>query len=125
MRHYQLLPLNFGNQITQNINSIYLIEFMGYKEDFLTPIGGGMISQIFDEEGLKTHRGSMFKNNHLFLLINSITISKLSTGFSSMGICPVSSIITTSLFGNNCLNKVELETGIQASCLPHNIKVGV
>jgi hypothetical protein len=39
MRHYQLLPLNFGNQITQNINSIYLIEFMGIKKIFLTQLG--------------------------------------------------------------------------------------
>ena len=39
-----------------------------YKEDILTPIGYRKISQIFNEEGLKTPRGSTFKNNH----INSI-----------------------------------------------------
>ena len=37
----------------------------GYKEDFLTPIGYRKISQIFNEEGLKTPRGSTFKNNHV------------------------------------------------------------
>ena len=36
-----------------------------YKEDFLTPIGYRKISQIFNEEGLKTPRGSIFKNNHV------------------------------------------------------------
>jgi hypothetical protein len=37
----------------------------GYKEDNLTPIGYRKISQIFNEEGLKTPRGSIFKNNHV------------------------------------------------------------
>ena len=37
----------------------------GYKEDNLTPIGYRKISQIFNEEGLKTPRGSPFKNNHV------------------------------------------------------------
>jgi hypothetical protein len=37
----------------------------GYKEDFLTPIGYRKISQILNREGLKTPRGSMFKNNHV------------------------------------------------------------
>ena len=37
----------------------------GYKEDNLTPIGYRKISQIFNEEGLKTPRGSTFKNNHV------------------------------------------------------------
>ena len=37
----------------------------GYKEDFHTPIGYRKISQIFNEEGLKTPRGSVFKNNHV------------------------------------------------------------
>ena len=36
-----------------------------YKEDFLTPIGYRKISQIFNEEGLKTPRGSTFKNNYI------------------------------------------------------------
>ena len=36
-----------------------------YKEDILTPIGYRKISQIFNEEGLKTPRGSTFKNNHI------------------------------------------------------------
>ena len=37
----------------------------GYKEDFLTPIGYRRISQILNGEGLKTPRGSLFKNNHV------------------------------------------------------------
>ena len=37
----------------------------GYKEDFLTPIGYRKISQILNGEGLKTPRGSVFKNNHV------------------------------------------------------------
>ena len=36
-----------------------------YKECFLTPIGYRKISQIFNDEGLKTPRGSTFKNNHV------------------------------------------------------------
>ena len=36
-----------------------------YKECFHTPIGYRKISQIFNEEGLKTPRGSIFKNNHV------------------------------------------------------------
>ena len=36
-----------------------------YKEGFLTPIGYRKISKIFNEEGLKTPRGSIFKNNHV------------------------------------------------------------
>ena len=36
-----------------------------YKECFLTPIGFRKISQIFNDEGLKTPRGSLFKNNHV------------------------------------------------------------
>ena len=36
-----------------------------YKECFLTPIGFRKISQIFNEKGLKTPRGSPFKNNHV------------------------------------------------------------
>ena len=36
-----------------------------YKEDILTPIWYRKISQIFNEEGLKTPRGSIFKNNHV------------------------------------------------------------
>jgi hypothetical protein len=36
-----------------------------YKESFVTPIGYRKISQIFNEEGLKTPRGSIFKNNHV------------------------------------------------------------
>lgn len=37
----------------------------GYKEHFLTPIGYRKISQILNGEGLKTPRGSIFKNNHV------------------------------------------------------------
>jgi len=37
----------------------------GYKEDFLTPLGYRKISQIFNEEGLKTPRGSVFQTNHV------------------------------------------------------------
>jgi hypothetical protein len=37
----------------------------GYKEHFLTPIGYRKISQILNREGLKTPRGSVFKNNHV------------------------------------------------------------
>ena len=37
----------------------------GYKECFLTPIGYRKIHQILNEEGLKTPRGSMFRNNHV------------------------------------------------------------
>ena len=37
----------------------------GLKEHFLTPIGYRKISQIFNKEGLKTPRGSIFKNNHV------------------------------------------------------------
>ena len=37
----------------------------GYKEHFLTPIGYRKISQILNGEGLKTPRGSVFKNNHV------------------------------------------------------------
>ena len=36
-----------------------------YKEDILTPIGYRKISQIFNDEGLKTPRGNVFKNNHV------------------------------------------------------------
>lgn len=35
------------------------------KEHFLTPIGYRKISQILNEEGLKTPRGNEFKNNHV------------------------------------------------------------
>ena len=34
-----------------------------YKHHFLTPIGYRKISKIFNDEGLKTPRGSTFKNN--------------------------------------------------------------
>ena len=36
-----------------------------YKEDILTPIGYRKISQIFNDEELKTPRGNVFKNNHV------------------------------------------------------------
>ena len=36
-----------------------------YKDNNLTPIGYRKISQIFNEEGLKTPRGFEFKNNHI------------------------------------------------------------
>ena len=37
----------------------------GYLEENLTPIGYRKISKIFNNEGLLTPRGSMFKNNHV------------------------------------------------------------
>ena len=37
-----------------------------YKDKSVTPIGYRKISQIFNEEGLKTPRGSVFKNNHVY-----------------------------------------------------------
>ncbi|MDB4605141.1 hypothetical protein OAH02_00420 [Flavobacteriaceae bacterium] len=36
-----------------------------YKDKSVTPIGYRKISQIFNEEGLKTPRGNVFKNNHV------------------------------------------------------------
>ncbi len=36
-----------------------------YKENNLTPIGYRKISQILNGEGLLTHRGTEFKNNHV------------------------------------------------------------
>ena len=36
-----------------------------YKESNVTPIGYRKISKIFNDEGLKTPRGSEFKNNHV------------------------------------------------------------
>ena len=36
-----------------------------YKENNVTPIGYRKISKIFNEEGLKTHHGNVFKNNHV------------------------------------------------------------
>ena len=36
-----------------------------YKECFLTPIGYRKISKIFNDEGLKTPRGNVFKNNYV------------------------------------------------------------
>ena len=36
-----------------------------YKVDFFTPIGYRKISKIFNDEGLKTPRGMIFKNNHI------------------------------------------------------------
>jgi hypothetical protein len=35
----------------------------GYKESFVTPIGYRKISQIFNEEGLKTPRNTEFSNS--------------------------------------------------------------
>ena len=35
------------------------------KRNLLTPIGHRKISQILNGEGLKTPRGSLFKNNHV------------------------------------------------------------
>ena len=37
-----------------------------YKEDFLTPLGYRRISKILNKEGLKTPRGMIFKNNHVY-----------------------------------------------------------
>ena len=36
-----------------------------YKENNVTPIGYRKISKIFNQEGLKTLHGNMFKNNHV------------------------------------------------------------
>ena len=36
-----------------------------YKDNCVTPIDYIKISQIFNKEGLKTPRGSMFRNNHV------------------------------------------------------------
>ena len=36
-----------------------------YKDNNLTPIGYRKISQIFNEEGLKTPRGKIFTNSHI------------------------------------------------------------
>ena len=36
-----------------------------YKENNVTPIGYRKISKIFNEEGLKTPHGNVFKNNHV------------------------------------------------------------
>ena len=36
-----------------------------YKVDLFTPIGYRKISKIFNDEGLKTPRGMIFKNNHI------------------------------------------------------------
>ena len=35
------------------------------KDKSVTPIGYKMISRIFNEKGLKTPRGNLFKNNHV------------------------------------------------------------
>ena len=35
------------------------------KDKSVTPIGYTMISQTFNEEGLKTPRGNLFENNHV------------------------------------------------------------
>ena len=47
-----------------------------YREGFLTPIGYRKISQIFNEEGLKTLRGSVFKNNHIHSIYKKGKIRK-------------------------------------------------
>jgi len=36
-----------------------------FIENSVTPIGYRRISKIFNEEGLKTPRGSTFQNNHI------------------------------------------------------------
>lgn len=36
-----------------------------YKRHFLNPVGYRKISKIFNEEGLKTPRGRIFKNTHV------------------------------------------------------------
>ncbi|MDB4067202.1 hypothetical protein N9525_04605 [Flavobacteriaceae bacterium] len=36
-----------------------------YKENNVTPIGYRKISKIFNQEGLKTLHGNVFKNNHV------------------------------------------------------------
>ena len=36
-----------------------------YKDNNVTPVGFRKISKIFNDEGLKTPRGSIFKNNHV------------------------------------------------------------
>ena len=37
-----------------------------YRDNNLTPFGYRKISQIFNEGGLKTPRGSVFNNNHVY-----------------------------------------------------------
>ena len=37
-----------------------------YKRHFLTPIGYRKISKIFNDEGLKTPCGRIFKNTHVY-----------------------------------------------------------
>jgi len=37
----------------------------GFIENSVTPIGYRRISKIFNDEGLKTPRGNVFKNNHV------------------------------------------------------------
>lgn len=37
-----------------------------YRDNNLTPFGYRKTSQIFNEGGLKTPRGSVFKNNHVY-----------------------------------------------------------
>ncbi len=49
-----------------NIKKYLFDKIRGYKEHFLTPIGYRKISQILNEKGLKTPRGSVFKNNHVY-----------------------------------------------------------
>ena len=48
-----------------NINSICLIELEDIRNIFLPLFGYRKISQILNGEGLKTPRGSIFKNNHV------------------------------------------------------------
>ena len=48
-----------------NINSIYSTEFVDIKKVFLPLLVIERYLKYFNEEGLKTPRGSIFKNNHV------------------------------------------------------------
>ena len=48
-----------------SINNIYLIELEDIRNIFLPLLVARRISQILNGEGLKTPRGSVFKNNHV------------------------------------------------------------
>ena len=53
------------NQIIVNINSIYSIELVVIKNIFLPLLDTERYLKSLNEEGLKTPRGNVFKNNHV------------------------------------------------------------
>ena len=57
----------------------------GYKEDFLNPIGYRKISQIFNEEGLRTPRNTEFSNSkvHSMYKKGKIREERLSRSYDS------------------------------------------